>query len=199
MPPKKKKKTSFSAKERDCIIADLDDRSYNDMLDLYLVSLHKGAQLKWNPTRLQLVEELTKPGRIRKPLNNLTDAMTRKYMALLKVYKTRKCSAQFQQAWLDHIEIYFTKPEAGDEDVDVKSIWKLVCDSFATPPNLQEQRIIVSTMAYIIYNIMTEKVTDYKIHLSSSVVWWITTQKGCDNYFLEHYDFYENATMKIVI
>ena len=98
MPPKKKKKTSFSAKERDCMIADLDDRSYSDMLDLRLVFLQEGAQLKWNPTRLELVEELTKPGRIRKPLNNLTDAMTMKYMSLLKVYKTRKRSAQFQQA-----------------------------------------------------------------------------------------------------
>ena len=108
------------------MIADLDDRSYSDMLDLRLVSLQEGAQLKWNPTRLELVEELTKPGRIRKPLNNLTDAMTRKYMALLKVYKTRKRSAQFQQAWLGHIENYFMKPEAADEDVNVKSIWKLV-------------------------------------------------------------------------
>ena len=44
-----------------------------------------------------------------------------------------------------------------------------VCDSFATPPSLQEQRILVSTMAYIIYDVMTEKVRDYKIHLSSSI------------------------------
>ena len=151
------------------MIADLDDRSYSDMLDLCLVSLQEWAQLKRNPTCWKLVEELTKPGRIRKPLNNLIDAMTRKYMALLKIYKTRKCSAQFQQAWLDHIENYFTKPEAADEDVNLKSIWKSVCDSFATPPSLQEQRILVSTMAYSFYDIMTEKVRDYKMHLSSSV------------------------------
>ena len=103
MPPKKKAKTTtFSAKDRKCMIADLDEESHSDILDRCLELLQEGRQLKWNPARQELVEELTK-SEMRKPFNSLTDALTRRYMDLLKFYRTGKRSAQFQQAWLDHI------------------------------------------------------------------------------------------------
>jgi hypothetical protein len=47
-------------------------------------------------------------------------------------------------------------------------MWKAVVHSIKSKPSLEEQRIVLSTVAYTVYDLMTEKVKDYKAELASA-------------------------------
>ena len=48
-------------------------------------------------------------------------------------------------------------------------LWAALVDSIHSKPTIQDQRIVVSTLAYFIYDLMTEKVKDYKESFASAV------------------------------
>lgn len=103
--------------------------------------------------------------KLKKELYNSVKMMITIYLRLLKQFSKGKWFALFEQAWLMHIEHYFT--------IDVKSdscysVWKSVMDNCDCDCSIEEQRIIVSTIAYIVYDDMTRKVKEYKSHLQPS-------------------------------
>ena len=88
----------------------------------------------------------------------------------------RKRFAHFEQAGLCHIDEYFTKASAeppdnshstGGAGSSLHSTWKAVLDKVNSNPTLEEQRLVVATTAYTVYDLMTEKVKDYKTALVS--------------------------------
>ena len=175
MPPKKRKKTSkFLKKDKLCMIEELKKEKYSDVVEKCVTIIREGVHLKLFDSRRKFIEELTEE-KAKKPFMDLVGAMVDKYIALLKVYVTGKRFAQFEQAWLCHIEEYFTEPPAQAQtstaissEVSLHSMWKAVFDSIESKPSLEEQRIVVSTVAYTVYDLMTEKVKDYKINLAVS-------------------------------
>ena len=52
--------------------------------------------------------------------------MKNKYKTLLKVHVKGKRSVQFQQAWLCHIEEYFTEPSSSQSDVTTRRVLPLL-------------------------------------------------------------------------
>ena len=80
-----------------------------------------------------------------------------------------------EQAWLCHIEEYFTEPSSSQSDANssmetiLHSQWAALVDSIHSKLTIQDQRIVVSTLAYFIYDLMTEKVKDYKESFASAV------------------------------
>ena len=101
--------------------------------------------------------------------------MKNKYKTLLKVHVKGKRSVQFEQAWLCHIEEYFTEPSSSQSDGNssMETIlhpqWAALVDSIHSKPTIQDQRIVVSTLAYFIYDLKAEKVKDYKESFASAV------------------------------
>ena len=61
-----------------------------------------------------------------------------------------------------------TSTDAGSSGANLHSIWKDIVDEVKSNPSIEEQRIVVSTMAYTIYDLMTEKVKDHKVALAVS-------------------------------
>ncbi len=102
----------------------------------------------------------------------LVGAMKNKYIDLLKVYVTGKRFAQFELAWFCHIEENFvsqteqTQTTSHQSQVSLHSMWQDVVKSIESKPSLKEQRIIVSMVTYTVYDLMTEKVKEYKINLA---------------------------------
>ena len=101
--------------------------------------------------------------------------MKNKYKTLLKVHVKGKRSVQFEQAWLCHTEEYFTEPSSSQSDANsnmetsLLSLWAALVDSIQSKPTIQDQRIVVSTLAYFIYDLKVEKVKDYKESFASAV------------------------------
>ena len=64
-----------------------------------------------------------------------------------------------------HIEDYFTETTPVVNPISCYSVWKSVIEKCDCDCSIKEQRIIVSTVAYIIYDIMTGKVKEHKSQL----------------------------------
>ena len=121
-----------------------------------------------------LVDELT--GETAKlPFKAFIVEMKNKYKTLLKVHVKGKRSVQFEQAWLCHIEEYFTEPSSSQSDgnsnmeTSLHSQWAALVNSIHSKPTIQDQRIVVSTLSYFIYDLKAEKVKDYKESFASAV------------------------------
>ena len=180
MPPKKKKKTTankFLKPDKLRMIAVLKEETYVDVYERSVREIQAGVHLKLYESRRKFVKELTCDSEIKQLLTKLLEAMVEKYIVLLQKHVKRKGFAHFQQAWLCHINEYFTEPmsgapststDAGSSGANLHSIWKDIVDEVKNNPSIEEQRIVVSTMAYTIYDLMSEKVKDHKVALAVS-------------------------------
>ena len=148
------------------MIEKLQKENYEDVVEKCVKIIRDGLHLKLFDSRRIFVEELSQE----KSFTDLLDAMVHKYIALLSTFVTGKRFAQFEQAWLCHIEDYFTETPITSEKVSVSlcSMWKAVVHSIRSKPTLGEQRIVLSTVAYTVYDLMTEKVKGYKTEFATS-------------------------------
>ena len=112
MPPKRKKRKTakFLKPDRLSLIEDLRKKKYNDVIEKCINIAREGVQVKYCDSRRRLIDELTK-GKARKVFLDFLKAMIGKYIALLALYTKGKRFARFEQAWLCHIEEYFTTVE----------------------------------------------------------------------------------------
>ncbi len=63
-----------------------------------------------------------------------------------------------------HIEEYFTPDQPS-----LHSMWKAVLEEIVSKPSVEEQRIVVSTIAYTVYDLTTVKVKSYKTDLAATI------------------------------
>ena len=82
--------------------------------------------------------------------------MVAHYLELLKACMRGKKFAKFAQQWFEHIHEYMA--EKGDQ----ADMWRTVVCRSKLDVSEQEQRIVVSTIAYHIHDPMAEKVKKYK-------------------------------------
>ena len=145
--------------------------SSDDIFEEIIAKLQAGIDLKCHESRKRFVDYLCSESHARKALAKSVDMMVKNYYRLLKQYSKGKRFAQFEQEWLIHIEDYFTDctdtHAVQEPDTDsCYTAWKCVVDKYDCAFSIDEQRIVVSTIAYIVYDIMTGKIKDYKSSLS---------------------------------
>ena len=82
--------------------------------------------------------------------------MINNYFRLLKLHSIGKRFAQFEQAWMTRINDHFSEQEV------CSVLWKNVLKKCKCVTTVEEQRIVISTLMYTVYDIMTDKVKRYK-------------------------------------
>ena len=66
----------------------------------------------------------------------------------------------FEQEWFEHIHEYMK------EDSQQSGLWKSVVSRAKVVANEQDQRVVISTIAYLMHDMMAEKVKEFKKELS---------------------------------
>ena len=74
---------------------------------------------------------------------------------------------QFEQAWMEHIHSYFSSPTEVHSTLDSYIVWQAVVEKCECSVGDKDQRIVVSTMVYAVYDLMTDKVKYFKQHINS--------------------------------
>ena len=142
--------------------------SLGDILEEVTEKLQTDIFVELNESRKKFVNALCEE-RSKDVLGKRVEVMVNNYIILLKQNSKGKRFGQFEQAWLKHIEDYFTEPTVtptASETSRCYTAWKTVmeeCSDCAC--DVGEQRIIVSTLAYIVYDIMTSRVKEYKSNM----------------------------------
>ena len=141
---------------------------YEEIIEVLVPKLQNGKDLKLKIERKVFVEVLC--SKVKKEFFNFVKAMITDYLRLLKQYSKGKRFGLFEQAWLMHIEDYFTETTTPPVSSDSYSVWKSVIDKCDCDCSIKDQRIIVSTIAYIVYDTMTEKEKDHKSQFPSAPI-----------------------------
>ena len=89
--------------------------------------------------------------------------MIARYLEIYKACMRGKKYAIFEQEWFQHIHEYM------EEDSEQSGLWKMVVSRAKVAANKLDQRIVISTIAYHVHDLMTEKVKEFKRELSHSV------------------------------
>ncbi len=142
-----------------------EESSHEEVLKVVISKLLSGIDLKYNQQRKKFVEALCSK---EAELGRIVKLFVLSYTRLLKQYSKGKKFALFEQAWLLHIEDYFVETDSQTDQSQVKcdnycSTWKLVVEKCDCVCSIAEQRIVVSTISYIMYDIVTEKVKNHKM------------------------------------
>ena len=130
--------------------------------------LKAAAFLKYKESRKKYVEQLCAEV-TKDSLIVVIEALVDNYLSLIQQYSKGKRFSQIKQAWLERIKNFFA-PEN-----KCYSLWKAVkvrckCDFDGI---VTEERIMISTVLYIVYDIMTGKVKEYKaglVHDNSDLI-----------------------------
>ena len=166
-----KKKSTFLKKNRNNMILYLEKEKEDSMGTIFTTVVDKlkaAAFLKYKESRKKYVEQLCAEV-TKDSLIVVIEALVDNYLSLIRQYSKGKRFSQFEQAWLESIEIFFA-PEN-----KCYSLWKAVkerckCDFDGI---VTEERIMISTVFYIVYDIMTGKVKEYKaglVHDNSDLI-----------------------------
>ena len=168
MPPKKKLKAAkFLKKDVDGMVKRLfedEDDCHDVTVEEAIKKLKDGIHLSYKDARKQFVNDLVCNDDAKKHLYICAKTMVKDYIHLLKQYSKGKRFAQFEQAWMSHINDFFDDSSGGCS----RQLWKNVMDQTITSDkttstvSVEEQRIVVSSLMYAIYDIMTGKVKAYK-------------------------------------
>ncbi len=186
MPPKKKQKTKLLKSEKLCLAKQIQDdssRVYKLVKDKILAVGRKLCE-----SRMKFVEMLCKD---EETLSGLIDVMVQKYLFLFKKHMRQNRSLEFQQSWFLHLNSEYFPPCQADQAIDTQpgaasnpiaaadinchesvQAWQAVLKkcSPSTTVDQKEQRIILSTIAYLVFDEMTEKVKDYKFSVAEAPV-----------------------------
>lgn len=139
----------------------LDTKSYEDLVDAVIDKLQSGLHLERYDGRRQFVLSICSE-RVKPALVQCIMEMVARYLEIYKACMKGKTYARFEQQFFKHIKEYM-------EESGVQSdLWKTVVSRVNDVPN-QEQRIVISTIAYHVHDMMAEKVKDFKKGLSTGI------------------------------
>ena len=175
MPPKRKRpptgsgkslKAKVLKKDIDSMIQDIrvQEKEGGEIVKLVISKLKSGADVKYSEVRRRFVDVDALCSE--EDFANIVQKMVSNYIVLLQQYSKGKRFGMFEQAWLMKIEEFFTAPVPIDSD-SCYSTLKLVTEKCKYEASVHEHRIVISTIAYIVYDIMTEKVKYFKSHLAT--------------------------------
>ena len=132
------------------------------MSDSIIDKLLDGTDLRRCVTRRKFVSSIC-AGVARPGLVSCIESMMDPYLLLYKKYMKRKKFAMFEQARMEYIHEYFDdEKSAENHDHSPYSMWKALLENSGYPVVEEEQRIVVSSLAYEVYDKMTERVKNYK-------------------------------------
>lgn len=138
-----------------------------DIVDQVIDQFRIHPFVKLTDTRRRFVNSLYEDIGSRDAFGNCIKVMANKYIALFQQNAKGKQFGRFNQSWFDHINDYFIEPESNTECYDA---WRKVMESsIHSTCTVEEQRIIVSTVAYMVYDAMTGRVKEYKIDLQADI------------------------------
>jgi hypothetical protein len=168
-----KAKTKLPAKKRKELVEEIRNEEYNDVTEDAIERLWAGLQFEHYEKR-QLFFQLFSNEPHLSLLHNCARVMQSFYKKLLKKFCVGKHYLEMQQAWFMSISLYFDTTDDtifqvnGIDQEDKLKLQKVWADVMITAKELkcdladEDQRIIVSTLAYIVYDMMTMKVKDKK-------------------------------------
>lgn len=159
---KRGKPIRFTVGERRHMLEELDVESYEDLVDSVIEKLRSGLHLERYDGRRQFVLSICSE-RVRPALVQCIMEMVARYLEIYKACMKGKKYARFQQQFFEHIEEYMK------ENGVQSDLWKTVVCRVNDVPNQQEQRIIISTLAYHVHDLMAERVKDFKKGLSGGI------------------------------
>ena len=131
---------SFTVKDRKAMLEDFQARDYEDVVTTAMERLQGDRHLERSEDRQAFVAM----------------KMVARYLELLKACMRGKKYVKFEQQWFEHIHEYMA--EKGDQ----ADMWRTVVCRSKLDVSEQEQRIVVSTIAYHIHDLMGERVKKYK-------------------------------------
>ena len=174
-PAKRKtdSKVKLPAKKRKELVATVQKEDYEDVAEEAVRSLAKSLQFQHFQRRKLFMQYFTDEPQ-RSLLLECVRNMQHVYKKLLKKHCTGKHYLEMQQSWFMHISIYFDASTGSESNVDgldasdtvkLQGAWKMVMDKaieLECALSLEDQRLIVSTLAYIVYDMMCDKVKEKK-------------------------------------
>ena len=188
---KRKKPVVFTAKHRKDLVADLGKKDYADVVETAITKMQSGLHLDLFPSRKKFVTIVCNE-KVKPVLTQCIMEMVSQYIETYRRCMTGKKYLMFEQRWFNHIEQYFTQSAPVPVSSHSPSVlWNNVVErakvSAANLP-VKDQRIIVSTLAYHIHDIMVDRVKAYKESLDAS------TESSSSDVSTETTKLYESKT-----
>ena len=178
-----KSKAPFNVKTRKAMIEDLESVDYSTLVEAAIKRLPSGLHLELSEPRNRFVCAICDHDKpvLREHLVACVMGMVLAFIDLYKACMKGKRFANFQQEWMVNINHYFEQP--GDEQKSAEAtgcfctdkqeqnkLWHKVTEAASQAGytlDIQEERIVASTLCYAIYDLMVDRVKDNKVHLSS--------------------------------
>ena len=181
MKKAKKSKAPFTVKQRKGMIDDLEKRDYSTVVETAIDRLRAGLHLELSEPRRKFVCAICDRENpvIREHLIACIMGMILAFIDMYTEYMKGKRFAYFQQQWMVNINKYFI--ESNDEQgssgaclcsdrQEQHKLWRKVTEVASLAGytlSIQDERILVSTLCYIVYDLMVDQAKDYKASLST--------------------------------
>lgn len=157
-PPKMKRKTMFLKREKLAMVTELEGDDLVAICKRCSETIRADIHLERYDLRRTFVERICQDT---ESFSGLIKVLVNKYLSLFKEHMKGNRFAQFEQSWFTHLESYFTP------DTCYHGQWNAMAEKCSEPGcttlGLEEQHIVLASIAYSIYDIMTEKVKQYKL------------------------------------
>ena len=173
---KKKAKLPFDASKRKALATDLEGEDYSAVVDSVIERLLSGLHLELSEPRKAFVSAICDPDKpIRESLVACIMGMILSFIDLYRECMKGKKYANMQQQWMMNINNYLQHEESVCSEAvtssctDKEEQYKLWYSVFNAAKKIgytlveREERIVVSTLCYAVYDLMVDKVKDYKV------------------------------------
>ena len=173
MPAEKRKAASqpkLPAKTRKIVVEAVCKQDYDEVAEEAVKQLFDDHQFKYYPERLAFLE-VFKNLPLRAHLLICAKSMKDTYLKLLKTFCKGKKIMNLQQSWFMHVNLYFDHSLevtgiTTKEAKEMSEIWNtLVQKGNECVISMDDQRIILSTLSYIVYDLMSLKVKESKLSM----------------------------------
>jgi hypothetical protein len=174
----RKRKASFVAKQRKEMVGDLEKVQYDDVVETAIERLQAGPHLERYKSRNDFVRTIChEPAK-----QTLVACIMGIILAFLDIFRScmkgrkGKRFANFEQRFMEHIKDYVGGAEsetggAGStaaltDTTERQRLWSRVTAAASAAGSTlapTDQRIIVSTLCYIVYDLMVDKIKHYKV------------------------------------
>ena len=175
----KPKKAKFTVKQRKLMVGDLEKVDYQALVDSTVQQLQSGLHLQRYNRRREFVWAICETQEVAKTA--LVACILEMVTAFLDIYRSHmegKRAANMEHEWLRHSEDYLTSEHVQDKEAapltvrsERKRMWDSVISAAAVvgpTVDIQDQRLILSTLCCIVYDLMVETVKNYKLHHSDT-------------------------------
>ena len=165
-----KKSIKFLAIERKKLVAGVKNEEYKEVMEEAFTRLLHDHQFKYYSARFRFVE-VFKAKPMKAKFLRLIKTMKATYTDILEAFCKGKKFLKFQTAWFFHVNVYFDKTFEvqgldANRATELKRVWevvlKLAAERDCVLPE-EDQHIIVSTLSFILFELMSEKIKDKKI------------------------------------